>query len=95
MFVRESAQINKTSNLPNGVTRFIEYDRRLKNPKPVICFGVSVAVNGEHTVRKFRVSANVTENHTKNTAIDFRKYYEECVTTGTKFDFNKFDNWNK
>lgn len=93
--IRETSQINKGSNLPNGVSRFIELDNRLAKPNPIVCFGVLVAVDGLFTVKKFRVSKNVTENQTRKAAINFRKYYEDCVRTGTKFDFHKFDGWNK
>lgn len=90
---RNESQINKTSNMPNGVSRFIEIDKRYPNSTPVVCFGVSVSVDGKFTVKKFRVSKNVSENQTRNTAINFRKYYEECIESGTKFEFDRFNNW--
>lgn len=91
--IRETSQINKSNNMPNGVSRFIELDKRLKKPNPVVCFGVLVAIDGVFTVRKFRVSKEVSEKMTMQTAINFRKYYEQCVENGMKFDFHRYDDW--
>jgi hypothetical protein len=91
--IRNSSQINKTSNLPNGVSRFIEIDKRWPGATPIVCFGVLVSIKGKFTIKKFRVSKNVSESQTRKAAIAFRNYYEDCIESGTKFDFNKFDNW--
>lgn len=92
--IRETSQINKSNNMPNGVSRFIERDKRWPNATPIVCFGVVVSVKGKFTVKKFRVSKNVSESLTQNTAINFRKYYENCIENGMKFDFHAYDDWH-
>ena len=94
--IRNESQINKTSDLPNGVSRFVEYDHRLTKPKPKVGFTVLVYVHGKKYIKKFRVSAKASEDKAKKAALRYRSEYERC-TKYPMFPFNPhfLDNWNK
>jgi len=94
MIIRNCSQINKTSRLPNGVSRVEERDKRHKNPKTKICFNALVYVNGEKRIKHFRVSENTTEQRAKEVAIAFREYYELCEKRNIQMNYNAFDGWN-
>ena len=91
--IRKNAQRNKTTDLPNGVSRFVEIDKRAKNPIPKIGFGALVYVEGKPKIKKFRVTEGISENHAREAAIYFRLYYESCSELPFRFNFNEFDDW--
>ncbi len=91
--MRSASQINKTSDLPNGVSRFEEYDRRLANPMPKVGFAALVYVNGAKRIKKFRVSNLASEECAKKTAIAFRYYYEQCINNNWLFDYERMSEW--
>lgn len=93
--IRNNSQINKSSRLPNGVSRVEERDYRLRHPKIKICFSVLVYVDGEAKLKRFRVGKKVSEETAQKTAIAFREYYEMCEKQGIKMNYNAFDDWNK
>lgn len=93
--IRSESQINKTSDLPNGVSRFVEYDHRLAKPKPKVGFTVLVYVKGKKYIKKFRVSAKADEDKAKAAALKFRREYEICAEIGCTFYPHFLDNWNK
>lgn len=93
--IRNSSQINKSSDLPNGVYRFVEYDKRLANPVPKVGFGALVYVDGKKRIKKFRVTTGITEQYAQECAEYFRLMYEQSLKYGTKFDYNFIDHWNK
>lgn len=93
--IRNESQINKTSDLPNGVSRFVEYDHRLNKPKPKVGFDVLVYVNGKKHIKKFRVSANASEDKAKEAALRYRSEYETCEEYSFFFNEHFLDNWNK
>lgn len=95
MKMRDEPQINKNSDLPNGVSRFFEYDKRLVNPKQVVVFGVCVKDKGKFRVKKFRVGHNVSENEAMGFAIAYRKYYESCLEYNMPFNYDIFKEWDK
>ena len=93
--IRNESQINKTSDLPNGVSRFVEYDHRLAKPKPKVGFTVLVYVKGKKHIKKFRVSAKASEDKAKEAALRYRSEYETCEQYGFFFNRCFLDNWNK
>lgn len=93
--IRNESQINKTSNLPNGVSRFVEYDHRLANPKARIGYTVLVYDNGKKHIKKFRVSAKACEEKAEIAALRYRLKYEHCAEFNIPFDPNFLDDWNK
>ena len=93
--IRNESQINKTSDLPNGVSRFVEYDHRLAKPKLKVGFTVLVYVKGKKYIKKFRVSAKADEDKARKAALNFRMEYEVCAENGYVFNHHFLDNWNK
>jgi len=95
--MRSQSQINKTSDLPNGVSRIIEYDKRYNDKKGCVYYAALVKVDNELKIKKFRVSKKASEELAKTTAIRFRVMYEEFEEKGvpfTKSILNSFDGWN-
>lgn len=90
--MRIKSQKNKTSNLPNGVYRFIEYDKRLKNPVGKVGFGCLIYVDKVKRTEKFRVNKFRTEEEAKNLACDLRALYEFCIVIGSFTEYN-FEIW--
>lgn len=84
--IRHKLQSNKTSDLPIGVSRYVEVDK-------TICFNVLVYENAKMRIKHFRVTKGMEEKFVKKSAINFRKYYEQCETTGATFHFDAFDDW--
>lgn len=88
--IRECSQANKTSTLPNGVSRYTERNG-------MICFNVLVyektQLETKLRIKHFRVSKAFTEKFVEQIAIAFRKYYELCAKHDKKFVYTAFDDW--
>lgn len=93
--IRSHSQNNKTTDLPNGVSRFEEVDKRSPNPKIKVGFGALVYVNGKAKIKKFRVSEKASEKSARDFAIKFRTYYEHCALNGIEFDYEYLSDWQK
>ena len=95
--MRSQSQINKTSDLPNGVSRSIEYDKRYNDKAGTICYSALVYIDGKPKIRNFRVSKKASEQLAKETAIRMRTCYElfsEKAVLFTEANYKSFDGWN-
>lgn len=94
MTLRSGPQRNKTSNLPSGVSVFLETGRR--GSQPSVTFGVYFRRSGQPDVRKFRAGVDANEatiEHTRKTALAFREAYNRAVEAGEPFDPTPFTEW--
>lgn len=88
-------QSNKTSDLPPGVSAFVERGR-WPNSEPCVTFGVYYHQGNRARIRNFRtpVDANDAQiDHARRTACAFRAAYVAAVESGAEFDPGSFKDW--
>ena len=78
--MRTKSQVNKTSDLPNGVCRCVEQDWRYPRSKPVVVYSALIKVNGKRTNSHFRVKQGESEARAMEAAIKCRADYEDLVS---------------
>jgi hypothetical protein len=95
MSPRTKPQSNKTSDLPVGVSIFVERGRK-PGSSPWITFGVVYKTPAGRSVKKFRTSVNADEreiDHARESAVAFRECYVHCVESGIEFNPEPFSQW--
>lgn len=93
--LRSKPQVNKTTDLPSGVSRFEEIDHRRVGAKPIVGYGVLVKINGKPNVMKFRCSKYVDETRARAAALCCRRYFERCENKHLPFLPEMLGEWQK